>query len=150
MPTVEKHKLVSIGTAPSVSVRGAVERHMIDEHRGRAGRVRQHHERLRIWNQADLPDRAHARHRLQLIERVHCLHRNSESDARLHTLGELLDEHTLPANDAPVVAVEEAHEANPRLVAPRHDRLGRSRCHAGQRTDAAARMRDGLPAALTR
>ncbi len=57
-----------------------VELDVVDEHPSRVRGVGQHAERRRVGNEPDLSDRSHALHRLQVVERVHRLHRNGEPD----------------------------------------------------------------------
>ena len=84
--------------------------HVVDEHRRRVGCVRQQRERGRVGDQADLSGGPHALDGLELIERVHGLHRDREADAGSHPLRQSLDVRGLAPDHAPVVAVQESDE----------------------------------------
>jgi hypothetical protein len=105
-------------------VRDAVETHVIDEHRRRPRRVRQHRERRRVGHEPDLAHRAHALDRLQLVERVHRLHRHGQPDAGPHPLGQVLHGDDLAPHHPAVVAVEEPHEPYSGVAAPGNHILG--------------------------
>ena len=106
-----------------------VQLHVVDEHRARVRRVRQHAEGLRVGDEPDLADGPHSLDRLQLVERVHRLHRDGKADAALDTPFESVQRARLGAHRAVVPAPEEADEAETRLVRALRDLLRR---HAGE------------------
>ena len=109
--------------------RVAAEHHVIRERRAGVRRVRQHAEGVEIGDEPDLADRAHPGDRLELVERVHRLHRDGEPDARVQPSLETVPGRRLRADRAVVPAPEEADEAETRLVRALRDLLRR---HAGE------------------
>ena len=84
----------------------------VARHGRRVRRVREHGERPRIRDQPDLADGAEALDGLELVQHVHRLHGHREPDAVGQPMREPVHVRGLPARDAAVVGVEEAHEAD--------------------------------------
>jgi hypothetical protein len=94
----------------------SVELDVVDDHRAGAGRVRKHPKGLGIGHEPDLADRAHPVDRLELIERVHGLHRHRQADAAPDAALQPAQGARLRADGAVVAAPEEADETEARLV----------------------------------
>ena len=99
----------------------AVELHVVDEHGAHPRRVRKNAKRVRVGNEPDLTDRPHAFDRLELVERVHRLHRDGQPDPALDPGVETVHGARLRAHRPVVPAPEEADEAEARLVRLLHD-----------------------------
>ena len=105
-------------------------RDVVDEHHRRARRVRDHGERRRVGHQSDLADRAHSVDGLELVERVHRLHRDGEPDAGASSAAARCStDTTLPRIDPAVVAVQEAHQPHVRIAARSDDLVGGGHAH---------------------
>ena len=89
----------------------AIERLHVDQNGAGMRRVGRDRERGRIGYEANFPDRAHAIDGRQVVEHGKGLHRQGQTDARLEAVVEAGHSRALTANDAVVVAVKEAHEA---------------------------------------
>src|SRR6266545_979740 len=94
----------------------AVQPDQIDEDRAGARCVGEDAERLQVRNEPDLADRAHSLDGLELVEPVHCLHRDGQPDPALEPALEAVHAARLAAHGAVVAAPEEADEADSRLV----------------------------------
>ena len=90
--------------------RRAVERHLVGQDGARVRRVRQNAEGLRVGNDPELSDRPHPLDRLELVERVHRLHPERDSDPAAQPLLEPGERGRLHADGAVVSAPEEADE----------------------------------------
>jgi hypothetical protein len=112
-------------------VRHPIQTHVVDDHRRRPRGVWEHRERRRVGHEADLADRSHSVDRLELVERVHRLHGDGQSDPAGHPRREVLDRHDLAAHESAVVAVEEPHQADACLLARRHQLVN---CRHGRHT----------------
>ena len=96
---------------PEVGARTAAPRltvrlDQVGQHRGRARRVWQRHEGGRVRHDADLPDRAHALHRLQVIEHRHGHHGDGVPDPGDHPGWQRSDRRRLAPDDPAVVGIE--------------------------------------------
>ena len=94
--------------------RRVVELDHVHDHLGAARGIRQEDEGLRIGNEPDLADGAVGRVRGEEVEARERLHPLDEADPALHPPRELPDVGALAADDAAVVAVEEADQLNAR------------------------------------
>jgi hypothetical protein len=94
--------------------RRAVQRAHVGRHRRRVRCVREHGERARVGHEPDLADGTEAFDRLELVEHVHGLHRDRESDAVGDTAAQALDVGGLGACHAAVVRIKEANETDAR------------------------------------
>src|SRR5207249_4954700 len=72
--------------------------------------------RVEVGNEPDLADRPHPRDGLELVERVHRLHRDGEPDPALEPALEARAGRRLAADGSVVAAPEKTDEAEIRLV----------------------------------
>ena len=91
---------------------------LVGQHRARARGVRQRHERGRVGHDAHLADRAHAVHRLEVVQHGHGHHADRMPDpghyaGRQHRRGR-----RLAPDDPAVVGIEEPDQRDVSLVRP--------------------------------
>src|SRR4029079_6448550 len=109
-----------------------VELDHVHEHLAAARRVRQHDECVRVRDEPALAAGAVRTVRREVVEARERLHALHEADPARHPPGELPDMGALAADDAAVVAVEEADELEALLVRLLDDLVG---CHGSASTD---------------
>jgi hypothetical protein len=98
-----------------------VELQVVDQHCAGVGCIRQHAKGLRVRYQPDLADGAHPLDGLKLVERVHGLHRDRQSDPAADAAFEAVHGAGFRTYGPVVAAPEETDEAEIRLVRSIHD-----------------------------
>jgi hypothetical protein len=97
---------------------------VVGEHDAGVRRIGQHAERVEIGHQPNLPDRAHVADRLELIQRIHRLHRDGQPDAGGQPSLETVARRCLGPDRSVVAAPQKANQADIVLLRSRDDLLG--------------------------
>ena len=126
----DERKVVVVGGAgdhaleerPAIGGVGlAVEGLHVDQHGGSVGGVGCDGECARVGHEPDLADGPHALDAREMIQHGEGLHRDRQADSAFESIAEVSDAGALATDDAVVVAVEEAHEAEARCLRLRYD-----------------------------
>ena len=114
----------------------------VHQHLAAARGVGEHHEGVRVGHQPDLADRPVGRVGRQRVDARERLHALDEADPALDPPGQRRDVGALAADDAAVVAVQEAHELQALGLGLGDDLLG---CHRDASFDAGGTGRPAGP-----
>ena len=125
-------------TAPIGGVGLAIQRLHVDEDGARVRRVGGDGEGGRVRHQPDLANRTHAVDAGQVVEHSEGLHGDGQADAGFEPLFQVANPGTLATDDAVVIAIEEAHEAEARGL-----RLCNDLCAFCVEIDGGCRIRQG-------